>query len=301
VLRPAALLALPLAAAVLVLTGCGPAQQDNANDGVIRIVASTNVYGDIAQTVAGENAEVTSIIDDAGQDPHEFEANGRVQLALSRADIVIVNGGGYDDFATTLLQASGNEDAIVITAVELSGLDPETDGFNEHVWYDYPTMEALTGRIASELQRINPPSTGFYAATSAALLEDLYGLEQHAETVAQTDPGATAIVTEPVPGYLLRITRVNDITPPEFSEAIEEDADVPPALLQSVLNLVGDGSVSVVLYNEQTGGPQTDAVIDIATENRVPAIGVTETLPAGLSYVEWQQQILDALQKALRG
>jgi zinc/manganese transport system substrate-binding protein len=94
-----------------------------------------------------------------------------------------------------------------------------------------------------------------------------------------------------VPLYLLDAMDIENLTPPEFSEAIEEDTDVPPALLQSVLNLIGDGSAAIVVYNEQTGGPQTDAVIDVATDNQVPAIGVTETLPEGMHYIDWQQSV----------
>ena len=60
-----------------------------------------------------------------------------------------------------------------------------------------------------------------------------------------------------------------------------------------------DGSAGVVVYNAQTGGPQTDAVLDIATENAVPAIGVTETLPADTTYVEWQTALLTRLQQAV--
>src|SRR5690554_5933761 len=90
------------AALTVALAGCAP-QAAPADDGTISIVASTNVYGDLAQSVGGEHIEVTSIIDDPSQDPHSFEADARVQLALSKADIVIANGGGYDPFVEQLL------------------------------------------------------------------------------------------------------------------------------------------------------------------------------------------------------
>ncbi|HEX7834791.1 MAG TPA: zinc ABC transporter substrate-binding protein, partial [Pseudolysinimonas sp.] len=77
-LKPVALLVAMVAA--LGLAGCTSTPPDNASDGVIRVVASTNVYGDIARTIGGADVEVTSVIDDPAQDPHEFEANARVQL-----------------------------------------------------------------------------------------------------------------------------------------------------------------------------------------------------------------------------
>jgi zinc/manganese transport system substrate-binding protein len=284
---------------LVALAGCAPTPADNASDGVLRIVASTNVYGDLAAEIGGPDVEVTSIIDDPAQDPHQFEANGRVQLALSRADIVVVNGGGYDDFATQMLEASGNDDARVIDAVALSGYDTGADGFNEHVWFDYPTVQTVAQAIAAALDIADPAQSGSYDARAEGLVAELGALIQIEASIAAAAGGAGAVITEPVPLYALEACGLENLTPPEFSEAIEEDTDIPPALLQSVLNRIGDGSAAVVVYNEQTGGPQTDAILDIAAENRVPAIGVSETLPEGLSYFDWQSGFLTQLQQAV--
>ena len=111
--------------ATLALSACGSSDSGSgaADDGTLTIVASTNVYGDIAQAVAGDGVEVTSIITSAAQDPHEYEATAQDRLALDDADIVIENGGGYDPFVDTLLDGSDN-DPHVISAVEASGLLP---------------------------------------------------------------------------------------------------------------------------------------------------------------------------------
>ncbi len=301
-LKPAvfAVAAILLAPAILLtLSGCSAAQVGNADDGVIRVVASTDVYGAIAQQIGGADIEVTSIIDDPKQDPHEFEANGRVQLALSRADIVIVNGGGYDDFATTMLHASGNDGARVIDAVELSGYDPAADGFNEHVWYDYPTMQTVAKAIGAALGIADPAhATGYDARVTGAVAE-LEALIQLEGAISASAPNAGVIITEPVPLYALEAAGLRNLTPPEFSEAIEEDTDVPPALLDTVLTEIARPHTAVVVYNTQTGGPQTDAVIDAAHQAGVPVIGVTETLPDDESYFDWQTGFLVDLQKAL--
>jgi len=297
VLNPAALVvAISLA---IGLAGCADPALDPIEDDVIRIVASTNVYGELAQEVGGDRVEVKSVIDDPAQDPHEFEASPRVQLALSRADIVVVNGGGYDDFMGTMLDASGNESAVVVNAVEASGSAAVAEASNEHVWFDYETMISVVNRIAIALSDLDPSNERDYTKNVVELTGRIQALGRTADEAAAAVAGAGAIITEPVPLYLLDRMGFENLTPPEFSEAIEEDADVPPALLQSVLNLIGDGSAAIVVYNEQTGGPQTDAVIDVATDHRVPAIGVTETLPEGQSYVEWQNRIQRAILAAL--
>ena len=297
-MRAPLFLAIP-AVLLVGLTACAPGPRDPASDGHVHIVASTNVYGDLARSVAGEDAEITSIIDDAAQDPHQFEASPRVQLALSEADIVIVNGGGYDDFMHTLLGAVGNDEAIVIDAVSISGLDAGADGFNEHVWYDYDAMANLVAQLANALQRVDQENAWQYEISEGDVSAELESLAATADEARTAVAGAGVVVTEPVPLYLLDAMGFENITPPAFSEAIEEDSDVSPALLQSVLNLIGDGSAELVAYNAQTGGSQTDAVLDIASENDVPAVAVTEILPEGMHYVAWQRAIQQAFLSAV--
>jgi zinc/manganese transport system substrate-binding protein len=102
------------------------------------VVASTNVYGDIAKVVGGDNVSVTAIINKTSQDPHSYEATAQDRLAVSKADLVVENGGGYDDFLHTLVEDSSIDAHNVLNAVELSGLaHPE----------DEPTGEAAPGGI----------------------------------------------------------------------------------------------------------------------------------------------------------
>ncbi|GAB3525595.1 metal ABC transporter solute-binding protein, Zn/Mn family [Arthrobacter monumenti] len=111
------------AAVVLALTGCGDGESaQDSDDGVISIVTSTNVYGDIAKTVGGDNVDVTPIIDSISQDPHSYEATVRDKLEVSKAELVVENGGGYDAFLHRLVEDTGSGDRAVVTAVELSGL-----------------------------------------------------------------------------------------------------------------------------------------------------------------------------------
>lgn len=114
-----------IAAGALVLSACG-SQSGDSGDDKLNVVTSTNVYADIAQTVGGDAVDVTPIIDDPSKDPHSYEATTEDQLKLSKADVVVQNGGGYDAFMTTLLEASDSKPEVV-DAVSISGL-PGSEG-----------------------------------------------------------------------------------------------------------------------------------------------------------------------------
>jgi zinc/manganese transport system substrate-binding protein len=299
-MRIAALAALPTLS-VLLLAGCASSDSNSAagaDDAAVRIVASTNVYGDIASEIGGPDVSVTSIIDSPNQDPHSFEGSARVQLELSRADIVIVNGGGYDDWATTLLEGADNADARVLNVTELSGYSTEGE-FNEHLWYDMPTMQTLTEALGSAITEAEPDLADTVTDRAADVATMLDGLAEREADLASRVNGAGVAITEPVPLYLLEASGFVNVTPAEFSEAIEEGNDVPPLALQETEKLFTDGTATMLVYNEQTTSAETEQVLAAAKAAGVPVVPVTETEPADTSYGDWMGSTLDALEAAL--
>ena len=154
---------LTLSLAALTLTGCTGQARWQKGTGPIKIVASTNVWGDIAHQIAGEEATVTALIDNVNQDPHSFEASARDQLAVQDADIVIMNGGGYDDFVEQMVEADETP-AILINAYVASGDD---DTRNEHIWYSSSQVKDVGNVIFSALETVDRNSTPTYESNLA--------------------------------------------------------------------------------------------------------------------------------------
>jgi zinc/manganese transport system substrate-binding protein len=303
-MRPAGLgpAVLTVSSLLFLLTACGSSADGTAAGGTVSVVASTNVYGAIASAVGGAGVEVTSIIDDPSADPHSFEANVRTQLAVSKADVIVGNGGGYDDFLDTLISSTGT-DATVVDAVEVSGRANAAAAagqqLNEHVWYDFPAVQKVAGAIAAALGEADPGGADGYSANAADFTRQVDGLIAAEQRARPTTQGVGVAVTEPVPGYLLDALGAVDRTPAEFSKAVEEGGDVSPSVLQQTLDLFSSGQVSALVYNEQTTGPQTDQVVDAAKRAGIAVVPVTETLPAGEDYVAWMQHNVDAVVAAL--
>lgn len=297
--RPAALLALGAAAiaAALILAGCTTTVSDAP--GKVQVVASTDVYGDLATTIGGSFASVTSIIDDPAKDPHEYQADARTQLAVSKAQILVENGGGYDDFVDTMLSASGNTTATVINAVTLSGYDAQAAGFNEHLFYDYPTVGKVVDALVAAFTKADPSHSATYADRGAKLRIQLNTLENSEKNLAATTTGVGVAITEPVPNYVLKALGMDIVTPVAFSEAIEQGTDAPASVLEQTLATLRNGDAKVLVYNVQTAGAQTDAVLAAAKKANVPAVPVSETLPSGFTYIEWQKGVLATLAQAL--
>lgn len=266
----------------------------------IPVVASTNVYGDVVERIGGDRVSVVSIINDPAQDPHSYEANTRTQLELSRARVVVENGGGYDGFVGTMLRSTDNASAEVINAVQVSGKSPGDGGeFNEHVWYDLPSMSLLADRIARTLAAIAPAGADVFEKNAEDFKDGLAGLEQRTNQIEADHAGTPVAVTEPVPLYLTEACGMVNKTPEAFSEAVEEGDDVPPRVLGETLALFNDRGVRALVYNEQTTGPQTERVRAAAEDNGIPVVPVTETLSQGEDYLSWMGANITAVDRAL--
>jgi zinc/manganese transport system substrate-binding protein len=268
--------------------------------GSVSVVASTNVYGDIVKTVGGPAVAVTSIIDSPDKDPHEYEADARTQLALSKAHLVIENGGGYDDFVDTMLKSARTR-PTVINVADVSGLNQHSaDGeFNEHLWYDFPTVEKLAAQLVTDLSAAAPAQAATFKSNAKAFTAQLDQLQQDEVAIKAKHAGEGVAITEPVPLYLLEAAGLVNKTPEKFSEAIEQDTDVSPAVLEETEDLFDTKQVKLLAYNQQTTGPQTEAVLAAAKRNNIPVVPVTETLPTDQTYLSWMRANLRAISSAL--
>ncbi|MFG3718011.1 metal ABC transporter solute-binding protein, Zn/Mn family [Streptomyces massasporeus] len=296
-------LALLTSASLALLAGCGSSSDSadgKSTPARVAVVASTNVYGDIARRIGGDRVDVTSVIGDPDQDPHSYEADPQNQLALSKAKVVIENGGGYDDFVDHMLKGGHNDSAEVINAVDVSGRTAPEDGeLNEHVWYDFPTVAKVADRISTALAEADPGDAAAFEKNTAAFKAKLEPLEAREAQIKKAHGGDGVAITEPVPLYMIEASGLVNRTPAEFSEAIEEGDDVSPRVLQESLALFSGKKVKALVYNEQTSGPQTEKAEAAAEAAGIPVVPVTETLPKGKDYLGWMTANLDALASAL--
>ena len=280
--------------AVLMVAACGSPSPPPAGPSV---VASTDVYGAVASAVGGDTAAVTSLIRSADADPHEYEPTPADTLAVSRATVFVANGGGYDDFATKLYDAASNKPVnVVVTA--LSGFETDAPDFNEHVWYDLPTVKKLADHLATSLGAADQPNANRYLDNAKKFDAQVDGLMTKVAAIKAKHAGVEVAITEPVPGYLLDAAGLVVVTPPEFSEAVEEGTDPPAAVVTA--NNATFAEAKVLVENAQTTGPITTQAEQAAAANRVPVVKVTETLPEGVTdYVVWMNGQVDALAAAL--
>jgi zinc/manganese transport system substrate-binding protein len=294
-------LAAVLAATVLALAGCsttaGPqgaavhrADPARCPGKVLTVVVSISQWGDLADRLAGACATVTTVLASAAVDPHEFEPGTAAIAAFSGADLVVLNGAGYDQWAT---DAVTNLDPapVVLAAATIAG----SPG-NPHLWYDPAVVPRLARDLAARLSALSPSAAGYFAARLDDWTADMQPYRTAIAALRSRAAGRRYAATETVFDPMARALGLVDATPPGYRRSVSNGSDPAPGDLQAFRSALAQHRVDVLIDNVQTSGSVPEQLRAAAEAAGVPVVGVTESPPSGgSSFLAWQTAELRAL------
>jgi zinc/manganese transport system substrate-binding protein len=289
------LLAILFAAALAFASG-GPALAQ-ATTGKIAVVAAQNFYGDIARRIGGDRVSVVSIISSPDQDPHLFEATPSQVREVADAQIVILNGGHYDEWMEKLLKAAPRPKRTVVNAAKIVNAK---HGGNPHLWYAPTTMLAVAKSIAAAFSQADSAHAAEYSERLAKTLADLNRISQRVAEMRARHAGKPVAATEPVFGLMadaIGLTMHNQ----KFQRALMNETEPSARDIAAFESDLKNRKVAVLIYNKQVSEKLAERLLTIARTAKVPVVAVTETQPAGASFQDWMLGQLDALDKALTG
>jgi zinc/manganese transport system substrate-binding protein len=282
-----------IAAALLV----APFHAGTAAELPISIVAAENFYGEVAAAIGGDRVKVENILISPDADPHDFEPPPSVARAVADAAVVVFNGADYDHWMENLLESTERPERSVIEAAGLIGVK---EGDNPHVWYDPRVMPAVAEAMTKTLASLDPEGAEGYEARRQVYLATLAPLDTKVGSIKQRFDGTPITATEPVFGYMadaLGLTVSNQ----DFQTAIMNETEPSAKDIAAVVDDIQSRKVKALIYNTQVTDAMTEQLLGAAREANVPVVGVTETVPDGMSYADWMIGQLESLEKALAG
>jgi len=289
-----AFLAAPLLA--LIVAGCGGIS--SASSSGVSVVAAENFWGSIAKQIAGDKADVRSIITNPAQDPHSYEPTAQDARTMAMSGLAIVNGIGYDPWAPKLLAANPDPARIVLTVGDLFGLHEDD---NPHRWYDPAEVEAVADRIAADLEKLDPKHSAYFASQLHTFETD--DLAQYHALIAQIKSryaGVPVGASESIFALQAPALGLNLITPYSFMKAISEGTEVSAQDTITTEDQITRHEIKVWVYNSQNATPEIQRLSSLAQQNHIPIATVTETLsPQTDTFEQWQVAQLEGIERAL--
>lgn len=261
----------------------------------VSIVAVESVYGDLARQIGGAHVAVTSILQSAEQDPHEFEPGPATARALADATVIIYNGAGYDPWVDRLLAATASARR---EAIEVAAIAHRKPGDNPHLWYDVGAVSALGRELASKLARVDPQHGGDYRRGESAFEASLEQIRARIAELRSRHAGTPVTATEPVFQYMADALGLV-VRNARFQMAVMNGTEPGARMLAAFEDDLRTRKVKALLYNVQTGERLAQRLRNLAEHYGVAVVEITETQPPGKTYQQWMLAELDALDRAL--
>lgn len=304
-----------VAAAVLALValaaGCGSVEERHRTTPPvggpcpvrpIDVVVSVDQWGDLVGQLAGSCATVTSIISGGAVEPHDYEPTPADASALAGADLIVLNGIGYDEWAQRAIDARSSRPVVL----DIGGRFDLPMGADPHLWYSPDIVHRTLTDITGALTEASPGAAPFLAERAAAVetsMGDYFDTIARIRTEFENAQGGavTYVATEPVFDSMAAALGMVDLTPEGYARAVSNGGEPAPGDIASLLDALAHGDVRVLIVNTQSTGSMTDRLRAQATTHHVPVVEITETkAPGSASFQDWQIAQLHALATALR-
>ena len=299
-MRRTTLLCLALLIGAATSTACSTAGDSAARhrNGPLRVVAAENFWGSIAAQLGGTHVQVHSIISNPNTDPHDYEATASDSRAIADADLVIVNGIGYDPWATKAVAASQSTQRATLDVGRVTG---HRAGDNPHRWYYPVDVAKVIDQITADYSRLDPTHATYYAELRTHFNQvSLRPYHRLIGDLARRFSGTPVGASESIFDGITQATHLDLITPAGFLDSVTEGTDVTAGNKATVDAQVANHKIVVFLFNIQNATPDVQRLVSSAKHQGIPVVEMTETLtPAGATFQQWQVSQLRKLEAAL--
>lgn len=276
------------------VAACGSGQSTSEKNGTIEVAASVNQWGTVAKALGGDNVNVTSIINSTNVDAHDYEPTTSDIAKLQKAQVVIVNGAGYDAWA---VKAAQTANATIVNAAEIGGVN---DGENPHVWFSADVRKAVAQAITEAYEQADAAKKNDFDKMNDQWTAEENNVESKIAEVKQKTDGLAYAATESVASYLAEDMGLADATPSGYARATANESEPTPTDIKQFTDALKAGEIKLLVVNTQEESELTGKITDAAKSVEVPMVELTEQMPEQYdSLTAWMEGLVDAFSQAI--
>lgn len=276
------------------VAACGSGQSTSEKNGTIEVAASVNQWGTVAKALGGDNVNVTSIINSTNVDAHDYEPTTSDIAKLQKAQVIIVNGAGYDAWA---VKATQTANATIVNAAEVGGVN---DGENPHVWFSADVRKAVAQAITEAYEQADAAKKNDFDKMNDRWTAEENNVESKIAEVKQKTDGLAYAATESVASYLAEDMGLADATPSGYARATANESEPTPTDIKQFADALKAGEIKLLVVNTQEESELTDKITDAAKSVEVPMVELTEQMPEQYdSLTAWMEGLVDAFSQAI--
>jgi zinc/manganese transport system substrate-binding protein len=196
----------------------------------LKVVATFSILGDLVKNVGGDRVEITTLVG-PGADAHVYSPAPSDAKKMADAEVVFVNGLGYEGWMSRLAKAARGNAPVVVTTRGIKerkavGHDHGHGGTDAHAWQSVANAKVYVANIRDALVAADPQSKAIYEANAATYLAKLDDLDREVRIAVAAIPAdrRKIITNHEAFGYFKQDYGVDFIAPQGVSTEAEPSA-----------------------------------------------------------------------------
>jgi zinc/manganese transport system substrate-binding protein len=203
------------------------------------VVASFSILGDLVKVVGGERVSVTTLVG-PDEDAHVFEPKPSDAKAIAQSKLLVVNGLGFEPWATKLARAAAYKGMTVVASQGVKGRTmADEHGHAEgdpHAWQNPLNVVLYVHNIAAALAQADPDGASLFKGRADAYANELLALDAWAKTqFAAIPPNKRKVITShDAFGYFAAQYQITFLAPQGISTEAEPSAKGVAKLIRQI-------------------------------------------------------------------
>ncbi|RBP99848.1 metal ABC transporter solute-binding protein, Zn/Mn family [Bifidobacterium xylocopae] len=277
-------------ALILPLAGCGAAKSAS---GPISVVSGIGQWASMARQLGGDKVDARPVIANPNADAHDYEPTTQDIALIGRADLVVVNGAGYDAWAGKAA------DAAEVMSVNVADSSGHKSGDNPHLWFSSQARAKAARAISLAYQELRPADKDYFSHRYKLWQEGERDLSERMEQAAVRIGGGGYAATESAADYLAQDLGLSDRTPAGYLRAAANESEPSPADIQEFNGVLSSSQVKLLVFNDQEANEISRQLVSAADRAGLPVVRVSEQMPARFVNLEdWIGDLADAFGRA---
>ena len=272
-----------LAAASLLLAGCGGSGTESTGDAGLPVIASHYPVEYLVEQVGGDLVDV-EMLTSPGTEPHDLELSPQQVGQVQQADAVFYIEG----FQPAVDQAIGEAEGTVVDLA--AGLPLRAEGTDPHIWLDPVLMRQMAGTVADTLAAADPANAQTYQTNKDTLDAQLVSLDREWSERTQNCQIRTMVVSHEAFGYLADQYGFDQ----KGIAGLSPDSEPSAAAIAELATFVRDNGVTTV-YTETLVDPAVAQTVAAEAGARTATLDPLEGPPTDGDYLTAMRTNLDTV------
>lgn len=265
----------------------------------LEIVASFSILADMAQQVAGDGAQVSSIIP-AGSDPHNYQPTPQDIQRISHADIILINGLGLERGLDALLQNRSGKGALVVVSRDITPRKLSETEPDPHAWQDVANAKHYVRVIEEALEQADPTHKSEFEANAGKYLEELGGLDTWIRKQVAAIPEARrkVISSHDAFGYFSEVYGIKFVP----AQGVNPDSELSAGAVAALVRQIRESGINILFLEENSDSRLLNTLVEethAVVGGKLQADSLTQD-GEGSTYLSMMRRNVNSLTNALQ-